>query len=222
MTIGATAFDIDMFDTPVATIKKLHSQGSKVICYFSAGTAENWRTDAASFLAADKGDEVDGWPREVWVNTKSTNVRNIMLKRLDLAKSKGCDAVDPDNTDAYDNDGGGLGLVAQDATNYVTFLANAAHARGMAVGLKNSGDIITPAIISLFDFAVNEQCEKYKECADWRPFITAKKPVFGIEYPSGGASVTVAAKAKICDNPTRAGFSTLLKKVSLDEWFLAC
>jgi hypothetical protein len=44
---------------------------------------------------------LDGWPGEVWVNISSTNVRNIMSKRLELASHKGCDAVDPDNMDGY-------------------------------------------------------------------------------------------------------------------------
>src|ERR1700754_498095 len=33
----AQVFDIDLFDAPQPTIDKLKAQGSKVVCYFSAG-----------------------------------------------------------------------------------------------------------------------------------------------------------------------------------------
>ncbi|RDW91530.1 hypothetical protein BP5796_02695 [Coleophoma crateriformis] len=221
MSVDASAYDIDMFDTPATIINTLHSQRRYVICYFSAGTWENWRTDANSFAAADKGHKVGSWVGELWLNTSSPSVRNIMLKRLDLAKSKHCDAVDPDNTDAYDNTNG-LGLTQQDSIDFVTFLANAAHARGMAVGLKNSGSIVSDRIVSLVDFAVNEQCVHYKECQHWTPFISANKPVLNIEYPSAGSATTQTTKAKYCNNPARAGFSTVLKKMSLDDWYMRC
>jgi hypothetical protein len=90
-------FDIDMFNTPAETIAGLKSQGKSVICYFSAGTAENWRPDFDEFTSADLGPALDGWPGEWWLNTNSQNVRNIMEARIQLAASKGCDAVDPDN-----------------------------------------------------------------------------------------------------------------------------
>jgi hypothetical protein len=38
----APIYDIDLFYHPKSTIDWLHSQGKKVICYFSAGSAEDW------------------------------------------------------------------------------------------------------------------------------------------------------------------------------------
>ena len=83
-------------------------------------------------------------------------MRKIMAQRLDLAKSKGCDAVDPDNVDGYNNRNG-LGLTADDAYNYVTWLTSEAHRRGMASGLKNAGGLIKRVLHDV-DFSVNEQC----------------------------------------------------------------
>lgn len=94
-------FDIDLFDTPVETIKRLHDLGKKVICYFSAGSYEMWRPDASEFEAADLGKELDGWPGEKWLKLSSKNVQRIMKNRLEMAKQKGCDGVDPDNVDGY-------------------------------------------------------------------------------------------------------------------------
>ena len=42
-------YDVDLFNTEQATIDDLHAQGKKVICYFSAGSYENWREDKDSF-----------------------------------------------------------------------------------------------------------------------------------------------------------------------------
>jgi hypothetical protein len=35
-------YDVDLFDTPKATIQLLQSQGKKVVYYFSAGSFEGW------------------------------------------------------------------------------------------------------------------------------------------------------------------------------------
>lgn len=106
--LGATAskasiFNIDLFDNSAATIDKLRSAplNKKVICYFSAGSYEPNRPDSGSFTSSDKGNVLEGWEDEKWLNIRSTNVRNIMVKRLQLAARKGCDGVDPDNVDGY-------------------------------------------------------------------------------------------------------------------------
>ena len=88
-------FDFDLFDNPNSTISTLHALNRSVICYFSAGSYENWRPDADQFKPSDYGKELEGWPGEYWLNTTSSNVRNIMSARLALAASKGCDGVDP-------------------------------------------------------------------------------------------------------------------------------
>ena len=46
-------YDIDLFDTSQALIQEMQAGGRRVICYFSAGSYENWRSDAGQFKAAD-------------------------------------------------------------------------------------------------------------------------------------------------------------------------
>lgn len=75
------------------------------------------------------------------MNTKSANVRNIIGARMDLAKSKGCDAVDPANLNGFGNDTG-FSLSKADVVDYLKFLAEAAHSPGMAIGLKNAGEVV--------------------------------------------------------------------------------
>jgi hypothetical protein len=99
-------FDIDLFDNTVNgtnsdTIQALQKLGKKVVCYFSAGSYEPNRPDSVHFATTDMGDDLDGWPGERWLNLKSDNVASIMKARIQLAAKMGCDAVDPDNMDAY-------------------------------------------------------------------------------------------------------------------------
>lgn len=217
---NASVYDIDLFTNPESTISNLHDMNRKVICYFSAGSYEEFRPDANEFNKTDYGKELDGWPGEYWLNTSSPNVRRIMQTRLDMAVQKGCDGVDPDNVDAYDNTNG-LDLTTDTAISFVTFLADAAHARGLSIGLKNAGAIVSD-VVDMLQWEVNEQCVQYKECAKFQPFIENEKPVFGIEYPSSAPRVSTATKTNICDNKDAQGFSTLLKDMDLSEWVEAC
>ena len=111
------------------------------ICYFSAGSFENWRPDAAAFPASVKGSS-NGWPGENWLDIRQWSVLGpIMGARMDLAVSKGCDGVEPDNMDGYSNSTG-FPLTAADQITYNTNIANLAHSKGLSVGLKN--DVIRP------------------------------------------------------------------------------
>ncbi|KAJ5856140.1 uncharacterized protein N7529_010084 [Penicillium soppii] len=179
-TVDADIWDIDLFDNTAETITTLKNKGHKVICYFSAGTYEDWRSDISKFNSADFGSNLDDWPGERWLNIKSDTVRSIMSARLDMAKEKGCDGVDPDNIDAYGNSNG-LGLTEADSIDYLTFLASESHSRGMSIGLKNGGDIIG-SVIDKMQWSVNEQCAEYNECDVYAAFTKVNKPVFHIEY----------------------------------------
>jgi Glycoside-hydrolase family GH114 len=97
MPEDAEIFDLDLFDTTKSTIQKLHNKGKRVICYFSAGSAENWRSDFSKFQAKDKGDHLREWQKEQWVDIRSPEVFDIMKSRMQLGAEKGCDAVDADN-----------------------------------------------------------------------------------------------------------------------------
>jgi len=144
-SVNVSVYDIDLFDNPVSTIEALHSQNRKVICYFSAGGFEDWRSDANQFADGDLGNDLVGWPGERWLNISSSNVRRIMAERIHAAASKGCDGVDPDNVDGFDN-ANGLGLTESDSVDFLTFLANEAHSHNMAIGLKNAASIVDKTI----------------------------------------------------------------------------
>jgi len=229
MTPDVSVYDIDLFTNSQATISALKAQKKFVICYFSAGSYEPYRPDSSQFLPGDKGSVLEGWEDEKWLNIKSANVRTIMSKRIKLAASKGCDAVDPDNVDGYSNKNG-LGLTKDDQINYIKFLAQEASASGLRIGLKNAGDLIS-SVLGVVHFAVNEQCAQYNECSLWNQFIRAGKPVskliprefttsnleqvFRIEYPNGAPTVSQSLRTTKCATTGSGkgsdGFSTVLK-----------
>lgn len=220
-----SVWGIDLVDNTAATISTMKGKGANVVCYFSAGSYEDWRPDASKFQSKDLGKDLDGWPGEKWLDIRSTNVRNIMKSRLDLAVQKGCNGVDPDNVDGYDNDNG-FDLQESDAIDYIIFLANEAHKRGLTVSLKNAGAII-PDVIDCVDFSVNEQCHQYNECDTYAAFIKKNKPVFHVEYPKGddvndNNPVSDATKNAICKDSTATGFSTIIKNINLDDWIQKC
>lgn len=206
-------YDIDLFDSPQATIDKLHQEGRVVICYFSAGSWEAWREDAGAFPPGVKGKTLDGWPDEQWLDIRRIDqLAPLMSARLDRAVAKRCDGVEPDNVDGYANDSG-FPLTGADQLAYNRWLAQQAHQRGLSIGLKNDLDQI-PDLLADFDWALNEQCFQYDECDTLLPFVQAGKAVFGVEY-SGDAG-------QFCPQANRMGFSWLKKNLALDAPRLDC
>lgn len=211
-------YDIDLFDND-SQVQTLHAAGRVVICYFSAGSREDWRPDASQFQAADYKNPLDNWPGETWLDVRSANVRSIMKARLDLAVTKGCDGVEPDNVDGYSNSTG-FPLTEADQLDYNRFLATEAHARGLSVGLKNALDLV-PQLVGDFDWALNEECLSYNECSALAPFINANKAVFHVEYVDNQSEGSAKLGA-VCGDSTTSGFSTLVKEWDLNAWRLAC
>lgn len=192
-------YDVDLFEGSRggedSVIRKLKSADRKVVCYFSAGTRESWRSDAKDFDANsvifDGG--MKDWPGEVWLNLSDTealenNIKPIMRRRLELAANSGCDAVEPDNVDAYDNIDETHGLISADIQlEYNRWLSITAHSLGLGVGLKNDFQQLSDLAYD-YDFAVSEQCYAYSnQCIDYETtFLALNKAVFNQEYYTDG------------------------------------
>lgn len=203
-------YDIDLFDTNISVINSLKDSGKKVICYFSAGSFEDWREDKESFPVNVLGQNLDAWEGEKWLDIRSDKLHSIMEARFDLAQQKGCDGVEPDNVDGYSNDTG-FELTSADQIRYNKFLATEAHKRDLSIGLKNDLDQIT-TLEPFFDFAVNEQCHEYDECNSLKPFIDANKPVLNTEYNRN-------KEEAYCQDAILRGFQTLILPLDLDDSF---
>jgi hypothetical protein len=209
-SVAAQVYDIDGADSTKARVSALHAAGRKVVCYVDAGSYENWRADAAKFPAAVLGRAMDGWAGERWLDVRRWDaLRPILAARFTDCRAKGFDAVDPDNMDGYAN-ATGFPLRAADQLAYNRNVAALAHSLGLAVGLKN--DLEQAAALQPdFDFAVNEQCVRYRECGRLAPFTVNAKPVFHIEYT-----------AAQCPTPTTLQFSSVRKRLALDAYRSPC
>ena len=210
-------YDIDLFDTDIDIIDSLHQRGIKVICYFSAGSYESWREDAQEFPQDALGNKLDAWQGERWLDIRNDTVKNIMINRLDLAKEKGCDGVEPDNIDGYTYDTG-FDLTANDQLQYNKFLSAQAKQRGLLIALKNDMKQIKE-LEPYFDLAINEQCHQYNECKLFLPFIEHNKPVFNAEYAQKYKDNTNGARDQLCIESKALGIQTLILPIKLDDTF---
>ncbi|MCB2178622.1 endo alpha-1,4 polygalactosaminidase [bacterium] len=209
----AEVYNLDLFDTPIQIIEQLHQRGVQVICYFSAGTIEDWRPDVEDFPEEVIGEALKDWEGESWLDISNLEaLAPIMTARMDLAVEKGCDGVDPDNVNGYTQNSG-FSLTAEDQLIYNHWLAEQAHVRGLAIGLKNDLEQI-PTLVGIFDFALNEECFAYDECGLLLPFVQLGKPVLGIEYGD--------KPEDFCPQANQMGFQTILKHKNLDAFQVNC
>ena len=212
-TLGVDVFNFDLFDTPSSVIEELHRHGIFVMCYFSAGSYEDWRPDASKFPLEVLGKDMEGWLGEKWLDISRLDLlAPIMETRLNLAVEKGCAGVDPDNVNGYMNDTG-FPLSASDQLTYNIFLSSATHSRGLAIGLKNDIEQI-PELLPYFDWMLNEECFTYQECDMLLPFVQAGKPVFVIEYE--------LSPEEFCPQANQMGFNALHKHRELDAYRTGC
>jgi hypothetical protein len=216
ISVEADIYDVDLFDTPAETVAHLHSLGRRVICYVSAGSFEAWRPDAADFPREAIGRAYLGWPDEYWLDIRRSDaLAPILEARLDLCRAKGFDGVEADNVDAHLADTG-FPLSALDQLEFNRWLARAAHARGLSIGLKNdpeqAGDLVDD-----FDWALLEDCFAQGWCQDLAPFVTRGKVVVAVEYTDSGVEWVEA-----CQQAKGLGMLAVLKKRELDAWRRGC
>jgi hypothetical protein len=176
----AAVFDVDGFDTGAGEVRRLHAAGKRVVCYIDVGTWERWRPDARDFPRSVLG-RPNGWPGERWLDIRQPVVRTMMARRFRRqCLRKGFDAVEPDNIDEYQARTG-FRITAGEQLRYDEWIAAQAHALGLAVLQKNDPDQVR-TLEPDFDGALVEQCNQYRECSAFRPYLAAGKPVLDAEY----------------------------------------
>ena len=208
-------YSIDVFDNDPADITFLKNKGIKVICYINVGAWEVWRDDAGQFPDSVILGNYDNWDGERWLDIRPSykldnpadgeKLRRIMEDRFDEAARRGCDAIEPDNLDAWNpninlNNGQAreFEISYQDQLDYNIYLANIAHERGLSIGLKS--DVEQAAdLVDYYDWALNESCtitpytadpNGISECQYYQDtFIPAGKAVFWVEYIENGKGV---------------------------------
>ncbi len=207
--------DIDL-SVGKSVVEHYHRRGTRVICYMSVGSYENWRPDKDRFPKAVIGKAYEGWSGEWWLDIRRIDLLGpIMQARLDLCASKGFDAVEPDNIMVYTEDTG-FPISYEDNIRYARWLAQEAHKRGLAIGLKNGPEMVDD-LVEVMDFAITEEAFYYDFAEDFLPFLQAGKAVFNAEYTD-----TDVDWEEACRRSRELGFSTILKHRDLDAWVRFC
>jgi len=215
MDYSAQVYDIDL-DVPKEMVDELHAKGRKVICYISVGSWEDWRPDADAFPAELLGEDYEGWKGEKWLDIRRLDLLGpIMQARLDRCAASGFDAVEPDNIEIHTNQTG-FPISYQDQLEYARWLANEAHKRGLAIGLKNAPDQVKD-LVDLYDFAITEDAFFYDWAEEVTPFTQAGKPVFAAEYTDLGGDF-----AAFCRRSEQLRFSLILKRRDLGRFIQIC
>jgi hypothetical protein len=150
-----------------------------------------------------------------------------MRNRINLAKEKGCDGIDPDHLDAYEGDAAadvtGVSVGGGDAAAYFGFLADYAHSVHLAIGLSNSARLL-PEVSAKADWAMTEDCARANECETFFEVIEQGKPVFnvGIWDPADAGETLEAVMERACNTAGTRGFSGMVKMADWGRWGLEC
>lgn len=228
--LGVDVYNVDIDADPRA-IQILRNTGAKLICYFSVGTVENWRSDADRFPAELIGERYEQLPGERWLNYKEIEkLAPIMLDRLDRCAAKGFHAVEADNVDAFNyetrneageviNIGTNFDITEADTVAYVRWLAQAAHERGLSLGLKNA-EAIAEEVVDDIDFMVTEECILYDWCDAAKVIVENNKPVFAAEYIDFPGTQSLSY---VCQEAAKYGFYASHFNTQLNNgYFTAC
>lgn len=216
--VSAAVYDVDLY-IDQSVLNDLKGRGVRLICYISVGSWEEWRPDANQFPAEVLGKAYEGWPGERWLDIRQIDqLAPIMQARFDLCASKGFDAIEPDNMEVSSNNSG-FPITVEDERRYALWLAEQAHQRRLAIGMKNTAHLVG-SLLPYFEFILTEDCFAQGWCAEARPFIEQGKAVFAAEYSD---EMTEAQfKAQVCQQAAAWRFSAILKNRSLDAWRVAC
>lgn len=189
---GVSLLDLDGFETSAAKVAGLKAQGVYAVCYLNVGSYESYRPDAAQYPDFLKIQTDPNWPDESFVDIRDvfregSVLAGILDRRLALCADKGFDAVEPDNLQNDQNVTSGV-ITRQDQLDFNGWLADRAHAHGLAILQKNGPDSILQAdrqgrlMVDLFDGVLNESCQRYKECGPLAEYVRRGKLALNVEY----------------------------------------
>ncbi|MEU2678243.1 endo alpha-1,4 polygalactosaminidase [Streptomyces sp. NPDC007107] len=163
------------------------------VCYVNAfqtqpGALSWWQDTHPGLLLRDDDGELiidEGWD-EVLLDTSTaarrTELAEIVGGWIDGCAESGFQAVEPDNLDSFERSQGKL--TQEHNAAFAETLAARAHADGLAIGQKNTTDLLDRHDGIGFDFAVTEECAQFDECGAYADAYDDR--VFAIEYEGEG------------------------------------
>src|SRR6478752_8629660 len=182
--------------TPAAGVKivtrdreDVPAPGLYNICYVNGFQTqpqdnERWLADHADLVLHDSGGDPvidEDWGEyllDTSTETKRAALSQIVGEWIIKCADDGFDAVEIDNLDSYSRSSG---LLDEDGNvSFMASLSAVAHAHGLAIGQKNSAELVPRASELGTDFAVAEECNRYSECDAYTAHYGAH--VLSIEY----------------------------------------
>ncbi len=212
-SVDAELYIIDL-DAPPPTFDELEAAGRTVVCFFSAGSLEPWRTDADALPPGAVGEPLADYPEERWLDIRDPAVATVMADRIDLAAARGCDGVLPANIDGFLL-ATGFPLTLDDQLDFNRLLSAAAHQAGLSIGLAGGDTALAEALVTDYDWAFAVNCVA-SGCSHFASFMAASQPVFVVEYGDAGLTDT------ICPRASELGLNAIVKSPELDAARVAC
>jgi hypothetical protein len=208
----ATATSIDYGDgSPVTVpagplagkIGELKGTGARVICRIGTGAIRLTDPDARKFPGFEAmppddpnppaGGSVIGWhtrtPDERFLDLRTasrTSYQAKLFKRFDLAKTLGCDGIEPDWIASYAA-ATGFTITIDENIAWAKTVAAQAHERELSVGMQNGTNGIVDQVTADFDWLLVERCGEFDDCDTTRAFINQRKAVFAIDFTTDEA-----------------------------------
>ncbi|MFC8850854.1 MULTISPECIES: endo alpha-1,4 polygalactosaminidase [unclassified Micromonospora] len=211
-TVEADVFLLDPVRTTSTETAALRARDRRLVCQVGVGAYARTDPDADRYPAA-VGGAAGRLPGTRWVDVRRWDVLEpILADRLRLCRGKGFGAVALADADGYAHPTG-FDLGFDDQLQFNRRAAALARSLDLSPGLL--GDV--PQVAALapdFDFAVDEECVRLRQCAKLLPFADAGKPVFHVEYTGD--------PDEFCVTTLGYGFASIQKRRELDAWRDAC
>ena len=131
----ASIYIIDGFNYSKDDISKLKKAKKLVMCYFSGGILHSDDKDVDSYDEDVKGKTVSLYDDSRYLDIRANQVLNNMKKRVDFAKSKGCDGVVFADMQNYEEDTG-FNISSQNQIDYNSELAKYLEDESMYRGIR--------------------------------------------------------------------------------------
>ncbi len=147
------------------------------ICYVNAFQTQPDAEWPADLVLRELGDDPN-WGGEylldISTRAKRRRIAALLQPMIETCARKGFDAVEYDNLDSWTRfDGtpreGDVPFGKRAALAYARQMARRAHALGLAVAQKNTVELTRAQVRRVgFDFAIAEECGRYRECDGYR------------------------------------------------------
>lgn len=225
--------------TAIATLK---AAGTTVICHVGLGAVRLDDPDATKLPGYEANPpnrptpvaagSAIGWStttadaNERFVDFRNTAAAAVLKKRVQLAKDIGCDGILAYRMDAASFvapastlEHGFSTITSMQETQWIVDVAKLGHDLMISVGGRGAHAAANLSeIVDDYDWLMAERCTEVPDCDATRPFIEAKRAVFGLDYDvdEQGNPTTLT---NVCADWVNGMIDGVMKTAALDASF---